>query len=156
MHMCPDQPPDFGHVAAYAGMQFCPADTKTSCWSQRRTQVKWCIRDGALPELHLHYPQFKAHAEPGQCGGTAATQAHKHSQTAVSAEGLASNWSSQVPGKLTRRFTTGEASAHKSAFYILIILQYTRQYLVLLSYLFTEHQELLAAEKPCKHIGYGF
>lgn len=121
---------------------------QTSCWSQRRTKVRWCIRDGALPALHLHYPQFKTHAEPGQRGDTAAAQTNKHSQTAVIAQGLDSNLS-QVPGKLTGRLTTAEASAHKSAFYILIILWYTKQYLALLSHLFTKQQKLMAAEKPC-------
>lgn len=70
-------------------------------------------------------------------------------QTAASVEALASNQLSRVPGKLTRRLTTAEASVHKSAFRRLIILQYTMKYLVLVSYLFTEHQKLLAAEKPC-------
>lgn len=69
--------------------------------------------------------------------------------TAASVEALASNQLSQVPGKLTRRLTTAEASVHKSAFCWLIILQYTIKYLVLVSYLFTEHQKLLAAEKAC-------
>lgn len=149
MHMCPDQPSDFGHMATCTAMQCCPADIQASPWSQGRTPVKWCIRGGALPACHLHYPQFKTRAEPGQRGDTAATQTHTHNQTAVSVEGLASNWVSQAPRKLPRTANYCRSTSTQSAFYTLIILYYTKRYLVLLSYLFTKHQKLLAAEKLC-------
>lgn len=80
-------------------------------------------------------------------------QQNKHTWSATGIKAVQSSWKST---QFTQRLTTAEASAHKCAFYTLIILQYVMHYLMLLSSLFTKHQKLLAAEKPWKHIVYRF
>ena len=132
MCMCPDQPSDRRHVVPPCTAMHHVLSHKHQSFTLilEEDASEWCIRDGVTPAFHLRYPGFKTPAEPERCGDTAAKQTHTNSSQC---KALASEWLSRVLGKLTRRLTTAGASAHKSAFYNLIILESTMQYLVLLS-----------------------